>query len=99
LTRISPIVTVMQPTDMRLKRERTKARLTQIELARFSGVNQSTISRLETGTLLDPSFEVLQQIAWALRKCGRKVDAPDLLPRRQPVLIKGVLAAKRRRVS
>jgi transcriptional regulator with XRE-family HTH domain len=89
----------MRPTDMRLKRERKKARLTQIELARFSGVNQSTISRLETGALLDPSFDVLQQIAWALKKCGRAVEASELQPRRQPVLIKGVLAANRRRVS
>lgn len=84
-------------TDMRLKRERKKAKLTQIELARFAGVNQSTVSRLETGDLLDPSFEVLQQLAWALKKCGRKVDATDLQPRRQPVLIKGLLSQKRRR--
>jgi len=82
---------------MRLKRERKKAKLTQMELARFAGVNQSTVSRLETGELLDPSFEVLQQIAWALKKCGRKVSAVDLQPNRQPVLVKGVLAQKRRR--
>jgi transcriptional regulator with XRE-family HTH domain len=86
----------MQFTAMTLKRERKKAKLTQMELARFASVNQSTVSRLENGELLNPSFEVLQQLAWALRKCGRKVTAADLQPRQQPVLVKGALAQKRK---
>lgn len=82
---------------MRLKRERKKARLTQQELARFSGVTQGTISKLETGVMLDPGFDTLDKLAWALKKCGRLLDASDLRPRRQPVLIKGFRAERKRK--
>lgn len=84
---------------MSIRSERKKARLTQVELARFSGVNQSTISKLESGVLLDPSFETINKIAWALKKCGRRVEAVSLLPRRQPALIKGFRADRKRRKS
>lgn len=82
---------------MRLRRERKKARLTQMELSRFAGVHQGTISKLENGVLLDPSFETLHKLAWALKKCGRKVDAADLQPRRQPMLVKGFRSERKRR--
>lgn len=82
----------------RLKRERTKKpSLTQMDLARLADVGQPTISKLERGILLDPTFETLNKLAWALKKCGRKVDAADLQPRRQPILIKGVFAERKRK--
>jgi transcriptional regulator with XRE-family HTH domain len=84
---------------MRLRRERKRAKLTQAELARFAGVRQGTVSKLETGALLDPSFEVLHKIAWALQRCGRKVNAEDLQPKRQPVLVKGFRSARRRKTA
>ena len=70
-----------------------------MELSRFSGVHQGTISKLENGVLLDPSFETLHKLAWALKKCGRKVDAVDLQPRRQPILVKGFKSERKRRRS
>jgi predicted transcriptional regulator len=81
----------------RLRRERKKAHLTQMDLARFSGVKQSTISKLETTAFIDPSFETLTKLAWALRKCGRKVDASSLLPKRQLAAIKGFRAERKGR--
>lgn len=46
--------------------------------------------------MLNPGFETLHKLAYALKKFGRKVDAYDLQPKRQPVLVKGVLADRRR---
>jgi len=80
----------------RLEKERKAARLKQAELAHFASVGQSTISKIENRTLLRPGFEVLARLAWALRKCGRKVDAADLSPVRQPVLVKGAFAKRRK---
>lgn len=74
---------------MSLKRERAKAGLTQDELARLAKVAQPTISKIESGKLLDPRYETVARLAWALNKCGRKLDPVDLMPRRQPLLIKG----------
>lgn len=74
---------------MRLRKERKKAKLTQNELAGLSGVKQPTISKLEAGTILRPSFGVLQRLATALNKCGRKVTPFDLQPRKQLTLIRG----------
>jgi transcriptional regulator with XRE-family HTH domain len=82
---------------MRIRIERKKAGLTQMDLARFAGVNQGTISRLEKGRLPNPSFETLSKIAWALKKCGRNVDAADLQPKRQPLLAKGARTDRKRR--
>jgi len=87
----------MHQNHMRLKRERKKAKLTQVELARFSGVSQAEISRIETGVVTDPAFETLHNLAWALKKCGRKIDAVDLAPKRQPQLIKGFRAEPKRK--
>ena len=82
---------------MRIQSERKRAKLNQVQLARLSGVDQSTISRLENQRLLDPSFETLQKLAWAFAKCGRHVDALDLHPRKYPLLIKGAKPQRRRR--
>jgi transcriptional regulator with XRE-family HTH domain len=75
---------------MRLRRERKRAKLTQVELSRFSGVAQGTISKIEAGVMRSPGFETLHKLAYALKKFGRKVDAYDLQPKRQPVLVKDV---------
>lgn len=50
---------------------------------------QGTISRLESGELLSPSFGILNRLAVVLQKCGRRVTEAQLQPRRQPLLIKG----------
>ena len=85
---------------MRLRKERTKAGLTQMVLAERSGVKQSTISKLETDfTHSRPSFDTLAKLAWALNKAGRNVTPSDLAPSRQPLLIKGARAAKRKRTA
>jgi transcriptional regulator with XRE-family HTH domain len=60
-----------------------------MELARRSKVTQGTISGLETGRYLEPTFETLTRLAKALQRCGRRVTEAQLQPRRQPLLIKG----------
>ena len=50
----------------RLKRLRTKRRMTQTELADCSGVPQSLISKLEGGTRDNPSAQVLKRLATTL---------------------------------
>jgi transcriptional regulator with XRE-family HTH domain len=81
----------------RLKRERESAGLTQIELQNLSGVSQSFISRLETDSVSDAAFGILELLAQSLRRMGRTVQAGDLRPSRQPVLVKGVFAQPKRR--
>lgn len=85
---------------MRLRRERKRAKLTQQELARFAGVDQSTVSKLETGKLIDPSFAILDKLATCLQKCGRRVQAFDLQPKRQLNLVKDLkVEPKRKRTA
>lgn len=77
---------------MRLRKERksVKPKLTQARLARAAGVPQGTISKMERGELLCPTYETLDRLAKALRRFGRhRVQPGDLQPRRQPALIKG----------
>jgi transcriptional regulator with XRE-family HTH domain len=81
----------------RLKRFRQKARLTQVELSQLSGVSQSAISRLESQSVTDASFSTLEDLAAALRRRGVSVEAKQLQPRRQPLLIKGAFAQPRRK--
>ena len=68
---------------MRLKREREAAKLTQTELAKLSRVSQSSISKIERGVLLMPSFDTLDRLTRALQRCGRRVDIRQLQPRPQ----------------
>lgn len=84
---------------MRLRKERERAGLSQWQLSGLSGVNQSTISKLEGGTLLAPTFETLHKLAWALNKVGRHVDPGDLQPRKQLALIKGARALRKHKRS
>lgn len=82
---------------MRLKKERLKAGLTQQALSKRAGVTQSTISKLESGEKPSSRFETLVKLAWALKRCGAKVEAVDLLPMSQPALIKGFRADRKRK--
>lgn len=86
----------------RLENERIEAKLKQGDLARLANVSQTTVSKLEAQLMPNPSYSVLARLSWALQRCGRKVDAGDLQPKRQPVLVKGINAnrrAKRRVVN
>ena len=74
---------------MRLRKERKAAGLTQAELARRAKVPQGTISKMERGDILAPTFDTLDKLARALQRCGRRVDAGAIRPRKQPELIKG----------
>jgi transcriptional regulator with XRE-family HTH domain len=82
---------------MRLRKERKAAKLTQYELARQSKVPQGTISKMERGDILRPSFETLNRLATVLNRCGRSVTEKQLQPRPQPLLIKGARSTPRRR--
>jgi transcriptional regulator with XRE-family HTH domain len=84
---------------MRLRKERKAARLTQVQLAKMSKVPQGSISKMERGELLKPSFETLERLAKALQRCGRRVNESQLQPRRQPNLIKGFRALPKHRAS
>ena len=81
----------------RLERERRAAKLTQSDLARLADVRQGTISKLEHEKMPRPSYDVLASLAWALKRCGRKVELADLDPKRQPVLVSGLLTQSRKR--
>ena len=81
----------------RLERERRAAGLTQTDLAALANINQATISKIESGKLLRPSFTVLDRLAQTLYRKGRRVQPADLQPRAQPLLIKGALNQSRKR--
>lgn len=85
------------PVRTRLERERRAAKLSQLRLGRISGVDQSIISRIEGRKLFRPSFLVLERLAHALNRNGRRLQPGDLQPRPQPVLIKGLLEQSRKR--
>jgi transcriptional regulator with XRE-family HTH domain len=73
----------------RLERERRAAKLTQTDLARLADVRQGTVSKLENQKLPRPGANVLASLAWALKRCGRRVSLEDLQPKSQPVLVRG----------
>jgi len=56
----------MSPVTLRVRELRTVRRWSQAELARQSGVDQSVISRLESGETLAVSFKNLEKLADAL---------------------------------
>jgi transcriptional regulator with XRE-family HTH domain len=80
---------------MRLRKERKAARLTQAELSKRSKVPQGTISKMERGDILRPTFDTLNRLAVVLQRCGRRVTEAQLQPRRQPLLIKGARSERR----
>lgn len=51
---------------MTLVQARQRARLTQDELAALAGVDQTTISSLETGRKTSPKFDTVMRLARAL---------------------------------
>jgi transcriptional regulator with XRE-family HTH domain len=51
----------------RVKSRREKLKLTQVQLAKESGVGQSTIARIETGSTTDPKGGTERKLARALR--------------------------------
>jgi transcriptional regulator with XRE-family HTH domain len=60
---------------MTLRAARLKAKLTQEELAEKSGVEQATISNLETGRVQSPQWDTVARLAEAL-----DVDPYKLFP-------------------
>lgn len=50
-----------------LKKKRVEAKLTQKELARISGVSYSYVTKLESGELRNPTFEVLAALSEVLK--------------------------------
>ncbi len=63
----------------KLRRLRQKRRWSQIDLARVSGTDQGTISRLETGNQGDTRIDTLVRIARAL-----SIPTDDLFVRAEP---------------
>ena len=49
-----------------LRQEREKARLTQAELSRISGVPQAVISDIEQGITMNPRLETVKKLAFVL---------------------------------
>lgn len=62
---------------MDLKTARDRAKLSQSELAAASGVDQPTISRLETGKYKRPQFETVFKLAKALGIDPRQLQFGD----------------------
>ncbi|MEQ9618425.1 MAG: helix-turn-helix transcriptional regulator [Deltaproteobacteria bacterium] len=50
----------------RIKQARTDREITQRELSKMSGVSYSTLTKLESGVIKNPSFEVIFRITKAL---------------------------------
>jgi putative transcriptional regulator len=72
----------------RLVQLRQERGVSQSELARVSGVNPSTISRIERGEIPSPGTETIRKLAYALSVSGSDLmpdvapnDAARLLPR------------------
>lgn len=49
-----------------LKAARQRRKLTQIQLARLSGIGQGLISKLENGQIAEPRFSTVMSLARAL---------------------------------
>jgi transcriptional regulator with XRE-family HTH domain len=63
---------------MTLRQARLKRKLTQEQLAAIAGVDQATISNLESGNIAAPSWPTVSRISQAL-----KVKPEDLFPVQQ----------------
>lgn len=60
---------------MALREMREQLGLTQVELAERAGIDQTTVSKLELGTMQNPSWPVVAKLARALG-----VNPEDLFP-------------------
>lgn len=49
-----------------LRRQRRRAKLTQVELATAAGVPQQTVSRIERGDAVDPRYSTVRAMAEVL---------------------------------
>lgn len=49
-----------------LRKEREKARMTQADLSRVTGVSQAVISNIEKGVTRSPRFDTVRRLATAL---------------------------------
>lgn len=67
------------PISLRLKQVRKAQGLTQHALAEKAGVSQSTIARLETGSLRNATLDMIERLAEALG-----VNASVLIDHRPP---------------
>ena len=108
--RISNICLMMQSIVMRIMRQqewpdvgliRKKRRelgITQQELARVSGVPQPVVSRIENGSISEPSYHVVQKIFEALHEIeaqsGGKRGTVDSLPVASDLMNKHVVSVK-----
>ena len=81
----------MTPIALRLKELREVNGWSQAELARRSGVNQSAISRLESGDTQSVSFENLERLARAVG-----CDPGYLIVRTKPATRHGKPTRRRR---
>jgi transcriptional regulator with XRE-family HTH domain len=54
-------------SPMTLLETRKRKGLTQVQLAAKSGVDQTTISKIEVGTMQSPSWAIVAKLAYALR--------------------------------
>ena len=81
----------MTPIALRLKELREVNGWSQAELARRSGVNQSVISRLESGDTQSVSFENLERLARAVG-----CDPGYLIVRTKPTTRHGKPTRRRR---
>lgn len=60
-----------------LRQAREKRKLTQDELAARSGIDQTTISSLETGRHSNPTFDTIQRLAAALSIAPARLTFSD----------------------
>ena len=70
MTNVAPAIHVedrVTPTELRLKYWREKRKMTQQDLALEAGVQQSLVSRLETGVTRVVDLDVIDKLAIALR--------------------------------
>jgi len=58
--------TIIADLLTRLKLIREQNEITQHELSKMSGVSYSTLTKLETGVIKNPSFQVIFKISKAL---------------------------------
>lgn len=64
---------------MNIRTLRSKANMTQRELAEACGLGQSAIANYESGAR-SPSFEVVRKIVAAIRSRGVSVSIDDVFP-------------------
>jgi transcriptional regulator with XRE-family HTH domain len=67
------IINAMMHIYIMLKKYRKQQKLTQEELARKSGVDQCTISRIESGQIKHPRWDIVSRLAKTLAVSPEKL--------------------------